>query len=469
MLAPACGGSPRLLASLDGGLPFDAGWAASDAGPPPIDAGMDAGVPFCLDAGAFDPFSPLGSDLVLPRDKGRILGCIHDSSVSAADLTANPDLTALPLTAQNGYERFTIQYVSEGPVGTVRRVTALVYAPNNGARDVTLVAVNHGTSGLGQPCGPSHNAAALGDAEKMSLPMLAQGYAVVATDYAGMGVRGEPLSPYTVGHAEALVVLDAVRAMWKFHDPRFDASQLNGNLFLLGHSQGGQATLFAHQDFDPSVGGKLLGSVSFAPAIGDERLYHYLLGEPLAPTNVIGVVMTMSLYGHTVYGGTVPASWLSVSAVQSIPPIFANECITDVLSDLPKAEPTIGQMFTPAFVAAGGACALDGGPCPSFEPWNSELLADEPGSFTSSAPTLILQGAVDTTVPALFTQCIQARLVANNPGMPDLGCLYAKDSHDTIVVDAMLDALGWMRAVERGSPPSVCPKLVPLPATCPAL
>jgi pimeloyl-ACP methyl ester carboxylesterase len=386
--------------------------------------------------------------------------------VSAAQLNANPDLVALNLTASNGYEHYIIQYVSEGPVGTVRRVTAMVYVPDNGARDLTLVAVNHGTSGLGQPCGPSHNAAALGDVEKMTLPMLAQGYAVVATDYAGIGVRGEPLSPYTVGHAEALAVLDGVRAMWNFHDRRFDAAQLNRNVFLLGHSQGGQATLFAHQDFDTSVGGKLLGSVSFAPAIGDERLYRDLLGTPLAPTNVVGVVMTMSLYGHTVYGGEVPASWLSVSAVDSIPDLFATECIADLLIDLPKAEPTIGQLFTPSFVAAGGACGLDGGACPSFEPWNSELLADEPGSFTSSAPTLILQGGADTTVPAIFTSCIQARLVANNPGTPDLGCLYLTDTHPTIVVDGMVDALNWMHSVEGGAPATICPKLIPLPANC---
>jgi hypothetical protein len=206
--------------------------------------------------------------------------------------------------------------------------------------------------------------------------------------------------------------------------------------------------------------------VSFAPAIGDERLYSYLLGQPLAPTNIVGVILTMSLYGQAVYYGTPASAWLSPSAQTALPPILANDCILDIEANVPLVEPTIGQMFNPDFIDGGGSCALDGGPCPGFEPWNSELLGDEPGSFTSTAPTLILQGGADTTVPAVFTSCIQARLAANNPGMPDLGCLYPTATHPTILVEAMVDALGWMKSVRGGTAPILCPQLAPLPAVC---
>jgi pimeloyl-ACP methyl ester carboxylesterase len=472
----ACGTSSRLApvddAQGDAGAP-DASTGAHDAGPrddsAPADAGADTGrdaAVFCSEDGGTDPFEPVATGVSLPQDKGKILACAHVASVSAADLSANTIVSTLGLTASNGYDLYVIQYVSEGPVGTVRRVTALVYAPAGAPSHVTLAAVNHGTSGIGQSCGPSHNASALGDLERMTLPIVSQGYAIVATDYQGMGVRGEPVSPYTVGHAEALAVLDGVRAMWGFHDTRFDASQLSGDLFLVGHSQGGQATLFAHQDYVPQVGGKLLGSVSFAPAVGDVRLYKYLLGQPLAPTNVIGSVLTMSLYGHGVYYGTPVSTWLSAGAQQSLVPIFEKECITGIQNDVPTAEPTVGQIFTPAFIGAAGACGLDGGPCPGFDPWNAELLDDAPGAFQSSAPTLILQGDADTTVPAAFTSCIQARIVANNPGAPDLACLYTTATHPTIIPQGMVDALGWMKAVKGGAPPVLCPKILPLPPYC---
>ncbi|HTR51744.1 MAG TPA: lipase family protein [Kofleriaceae bacterium] len=451
---PMLAGSPD-AAALAGDARAD---ARADAAPAPAAT--------CVESGQVDPFTPVAATLTLPQDKGRILACEHVETVTAAQLSANSVLAALGLTAANGYDHFIIQYVSEGPIGTARRVTASVYVPDGAAQQVTLVAVNHGTSGMGQPCGPSHDAAAAADLDKLTLPAVSQGYAVVATDYQGMGVAGEPISPYTVGHAEALAILDGVRAMWQFHATQFDASQLSRRLFLLGHSQGGQATLFAHQDFDDSVGGQLLGSVSFAPAVGDERGYKYLLGTSAAPTNVAGVVLAMVLYGHAIYYGTATSSLLTDSAATALPQILASDCITDLDTAIPAAEPTIGQMFAPAFVAGAASCNLDGTACPAFEPWNSELLADEPGSFQSAAPTLILQGGEDTTVPAPFTACIQARLAAQNPGAPDLACLYATATHPTIVVAAMVDALGWMHSVAGGSAPFLCPQLVPLPAEC---
>jgi hypothetical protein len=460
-------------ASTDAGVgpvATDAGGADAVVMPAPDASASDANaldaMPFCGELSAIDPFAPVDADITLPRDKGRILSCVHTGSTSAAQLTQSALLTSLGLNADNGYEKFIVQYVSEGPVGTVRRVSAMIYAPDQSAQGLPLVAVNHGTSGMGQPCGPSHEPRALVDVERMIIPVVSQGYAVVATDYQGMGVRGEPLSPYTVGHGEAIAVLDGIRAMQRFHDPRFDASQLSGDIFSMGHSQGGHATLFAHQDFDPSISGRFLGSVSFAPAVGDERLYHYLLGEPLAPTNVAGVVMLMSLYGQAVYYGTALDTMLTPSALQSVPNLLGTDCIWSLNTDIPAAVPTIGQMFTPSFIAAGGACPLNGGPCPSFEPWNTELVGDEPGSFTSASPTLILQGGADTTVPASFTSCIYARIVAHNSGTHDLGCLYATATHQTIIGQSMLDALGWMSAVRSGAPPLLCPKLVPLPAIC---
>jgi pimeloyl-ACP methyl ester carboxylesterase len=447
-------GQPGAGASTDGPS------SADDA-----DAASDAAMGACVESGQVDPFTPVTATLALPQDKGRILACEHVDTVTAAALSETTTLTALDLTAANGYEHFIIQYVSEGPVGTPRRVTASVYVPDGDAHQVTLVAVDHGTSGMGRPCGPSDNSPAASDLDKLTLPVVSQGYAVVATDYQGMGVAGEPISRYTVGHAEALAILDGVRAMWRFHASQFDAAKLSHRVFLLGHSQGGQATLFAHQDFDASIG-ELLGSVSFAPAIGDERQYKYLLGTGAAPTNVVGVVLAMVLYGHAIYYGDALDSLLTVDAQQKLPAILGNDCITDLDTAIPAAEPTIGQMFVPSFVTAASACNLDGSPCPAFEPWNTELLEDEPGSFHSDAPTLILQGGEDTTVPAPFTSCIQARIAAQNPGAPDLACLYATATHPTIVVQAMVDAIGWMHSVAGGSPPLFCPQIVPLPAEC---
>jgi hypothetical protein len=449
----------------DAGEVPDAGWVdaggAPDAGP----SAADAGPVVCEEAAtsSLDIYAPVNVPLTLPADKGRILACLHQGTFSAADLAAEPDVAALGWVPNAGYEQFVIQYASESPPGNLRRVTALLFLPSGGPTGVPLAAVNHGTSGMGHLCGPSQNATALAELETMAMPLLARGYAIVATDYAGMGVD-DGISPYTEGLGQALGVLDGIHAMWSFHDPRFDTSQLSGEVFVVGHSQGGQASLFAQQYYSADVGGTLLGSVSFAPAVGDMQLYHYLLGTSAAPTNYPGVLMAMSLYGNSTYYGIDAGSYLSASSLAALPALFHDECLDDLLNDVPLAEPTIGQMFTPDFVAAAGSCALDGGPCPGFEPWNTDLLGDEPGNFTSSVPVLIMQGGADDVVAPNFTACIAARLLAR--GDPFLACLYPTAQHPTIVGQSISDAYDWMETLRQGGSTPFCANFTPLPPIC---
>jgi alpha/beta superfamily hydrolase len=111
-----------------------------------------------------------------------------------------------------------------------------------------VVSWAHGTLGLGDKCAPSR------DSEKIAqiLPehhlinqaphellnaFLRQGWAVVMTDYEGMGIPGP--HPYLLGESEARDVLDMVRAARQLYP------QISHRLAIVGHSQGGQAALFA--------------------------------------------------------------------------------------------------------------------------------------------------------------------------------------------------------------------------------
>ena len=89
---------------------------------------------------------------------------------------------------------------------------------------------------------------------------LRRGYAVLRTDYEGLGVPGGRFS-YFIGHSEARGVLDIVRAA-RVIDPR-----IGRRLVIAGHSQGGQAALFAAADaphWVPEL--RLRGVVALAPA-----------------------------------------------------------------------------------------------------------------------------------------------------------------------------------------------------------
>lgn len=445
MLLTACNGSLSSVGERDAGPAPDAGAAGQgDGGGADGGPGFpgDGGAPVtCAEAGQIDIWAPIQTSLDLPGDLGRILACEH-------------------LATLTGYDEFAIQYVSQGPIGTPHRVTALLYTPSGGKGSVPLVAVNHGTSGMGPACGPTHSTAVV---DYMAVPMVQAGYAVVATDYPGMGVDEGSVSPYLVGEAEGLSIVDAVRATLRFHDSRFDASQLSGELFLAGHSQGGQATLFAHALYDSSVGPTLLGSISFAPGLGDLREFGQAFNAA-TPTAGVGTLLLMGLYGNMAYYGTPdPSSWLSSTAAQKLPTILHDQCLSEEEGSIPNQWPNLGQAVTSAFLSAAQGCSFDGGACPGFAPWATELEGDVPGAFTSSVPALLMQGEQDTLVLPATTACIAARLEAH--GTPVQACGYANADHLSIVSASIQDALSWMAARRKGNSPDVCP--APLAESCP--
>ena len=96
-----------------------------------------------------------------------------------------------------------------------------------------VIAWAHGTVGVADVCAPSNNPRSDRDAKYLN-HWLDQGYAVVASDYQGLGVPGG--HPYLATRPEAYSVLDAVRAA-----EGFTKYGLSKKVVLVGQSQGGGA------------------------------------------------------------------------------------------------------------------------------------------------------------------------------------------------------------------------------------
>jgi acetyl esterase/lipase len=96
-----------------------------------------------------------------------------------------------------------------------------------------VIAWAHGTVGTADICAPSNNKRSQRDTDYLN-HWLDQGYAVVASDYQGLGVPGG--HPYLATRPEAYSVLDAVRAAQADKD-----YGLSSKVVLVGQSQGGGA------------------------------------------------------------------------------------------------------------------------------------------------------------------------------------------------------------------------------------
>jgi alpha-beta hydrolase superfamily lysophospholipase len=139
-----------------------------------------------------------------------------------------------------------------------------------------IVSWAHGSSGIADQCAPSTVKNAAGKVDLygyggLIAEFLKAGYAVVATDYEGLGTPGE--HPYIIADSEGRSVIDAVRA-----GINADHS-LSKSWFAVGHSQGGQAAIAAGELADTwGAGLDFRGTVGMAPVTNVGAAYLY--GSP---------------------------------------------------------------------------------------------------------------------------------------------------------------------------------------------
>lgn len=105
-----------------------------------------------------------------------------------------------------------------------------------------VVAWTHGTVGVGDNCAPSRNPRTERDSNYLN-SWLQEGYAIVATDYQGLGSPGP--HPYMHSRAAAYATLDAVRAALGAQ------LALANRVLLVGQSQGAAAA-FATAGYAPA-------------------------------------------------------------------------------------------------------------------------------------------------------------------------------------------------------------------------
>ncbi len=138
--------------------------------------------------------------------------------------------------------------------------SGLVVVPN-GVDSPPVIAWSHGTNGAAVGCAPTLQADPLKTAQSpIPIDALEQGWAIVATDYIGLGADAP--HEYMVGQPAARSVLDAIRSA-----QQIDGISLGSQVAVWGHSQGGGAALWTGgvaADYAPEI--DIVGVSAVAPA-----------------------------------------------------------------------------------------------------------------------------------------------------------------------------------------------------------
>lgn len=342
---------------------------------------------------------------------------------------------AEPFTRQipDGATAWRILYTTTRDESEPAVASGIVVVPDAVRDDAAppVIAWAHGTTGSARGCAPSVLAEPFESGAFFLLDdVLAHGWALVATDYVGLGTDGP--HPYLVGKGEARSVLDAVRAAREL-----DGATLGEQTVVWGHSQGGHAALWTGAvapEYAPDV--PLAGVAALAPA-----------------SDLTGLVSHL----ESVTGGSVFASFV-VEAYDAVYPDSGAATyvrpgarfVVEEMSSRCLSEPS-------ALVSVAEALSMDQ-PLWTTDPTTGPLgerLAENVPTGPVTAPLLVAQGASDTLIlPTAQEAYVGARCAAGQP--VDYRTYQGRDHVGLVQADSPLapDLVRWTEARLAGEPPT---------------
>jgi alpha-beta hydrolase superfamily lysophospholipase len=294
----------------------------------------------------------------------------HVPSAPGALLRAEPFTTGIPADAR----AWRILYTTTRDAGVPAVATAIVLE----AKDVPagprpVIAWAHGTTGIAEGCAPSLAKDPLGSGAMPALPqVIAKGWILVATDYTGLGTMGP--TPYLIGQGEGRSVLDAVRAAQ--HMTQVD---LGDQTVVWGHSQGGQAALWAGilaPSYAPDV--NVIGVAAMAPA-----------------SNLTALADNLG----TITGGSIFAAYVIDAYAANYPDVSVSRYVKPAAQAIVRATAARCLAEPEVFISIGTALAA--GEIFAVSPSSGPLgirLAENIPTQKIRAPVLLAQGEADPLV-----------------------------------------------------------------------
>ncbi|MEH3140283.1 MAG: prolyl oligopeptidase family serine peptidase [Mycobacterium kyogaense] len=304
--------------------------------------------------------------------------------------------------------------------------TGAVFVPPGPAPEggFPVIAWAHGTVGLGDDCTPSAHPRTPRDDEYLS-HWLGQGYAVVASDYAGLGTPGlmSYLNSITTAHA----VVDSVIAAHGMGLP------LSPEWAIVGQSQGGGAAISSARwatEFSRGTGLDYRGAVATgAPANIDKLVAQ---AGPNLELPELGPIAN----AYTAY--------ILASLREARPDLDIDGVLSPAGIDAASRAETLCTAELSDQLAHLTPASFFSAPLNSI-PGMAEALNDFMGTPSTGfdRPLFLGVGLLDRDVPPSSTLSFYDQLVANNEDVTLR--VYPEDDHSGTVLASMADSTPFLR------------------------
>lgn len=345
-----------------------------------------------------------------------------------------------PLNVKAGTTVYRMQYTSLDLDGkTIVPSTGFIafpYSPldGSGSGKYRSVAFAHGTIGVYRGCAP-FNGPALFDYDSWQL-LLERGYAVIATDFAGLG-NNETLHKYCSFPAQANdIYYSMAAARSAFGD------LLSREWMSVGHSEGGGAVWkLAESDLLKSETHQYLGTVALAPATHIIDMAVAALTDDsggddsdsggyasYAPSLAVGIQRYDPSYNLTLLGPKMRQRMAVAEKAQTCATALAGLTLDLKLEDVVSLEGAVGDL------------AL-------LQKWQTETA---PSDGLASAPILVIQGLNDTSIlPGTTKDAVERACKGGNTVQLSL---YPGVEHSPSIPASAPEWLSWMDARFSGQP-----------------
>lgn len=337
------------------------------------------------------------------------------------------------ISSPDGASAYLILYRSTGLHSEPIAVSGVAIIPASASSSPRpVVAWAHPTTGIVPRCAPSLAIFIFQQIQGLR-DMLDRGYAVVATDYPGLGTPGP--HPYLVGVSEGRAVLDSVRAV-----RRLPGAHAGNRFAVWGHSQGGQAALYAGllaKSYAPDI--ELAGIAAAAPAT---ELVTLMTDDLNSSGGRNLTAMTLWSW-QRVFGAPMDRA-LEPDAIPVVDAL-ADECIESIYDIVLRQR--ISRPLAESFLAIQNPATI--------EPWRSLANENTPGILPKDIPVFLAQGGADMLVRPAVTQNYMERLCRAGSRVSML--MVPKSNHGFIGRDSARTAVGWIADRFAGLPsPSDC-------------
>ncbi len=282
---------------------------------------------------------------VEPALRGRVLAVSDLGLYSKVQLDFIFSLAGIPVKALYDVRALAVTYETVDPWGGRTQASGFVALPQAGGQRLPLVSYQHGTLAKKSEA-PSQNATG---ERIVGLALAATGYLAVLPDYLGLG-NSPGVPAYHHARSEGTAGVDLLRAARLLAAER--GAVLNGQLFLMGYSHGGHATMALLRELETYHADEFTVTAA-APMAGAYDLSGVTTEDFLSPRpkpNPYYLALLLAAYQDIYRLAPRLSDLLAPPYHATLPPLLDGQHSGGEINAAMPADPV--QVFRPEFLAA---------------------------------------------------------------------------------------------------------------------